>query len=256
MKITAIIQARQNSTRFPNKVMKKILNRPIIDLLIERVKRSKFINDIVIAIPKSKINKSIYNFCKKKKYNVFRGSSNNVLKRYYFAAKKNNSKIIVRLTADNPLIDYKIIDKTIKHFFNKKVDYCSNTNPNPNNYPDGMDVEVFDFKTLEKTYKSAILPSEKEHVTFYMWKTKLFKTSQPIHKIDYSKFRLTIDYIEDFKLVKKIFECIYPKKKFFDLNDIIKFLKKNSELLKYNSHILRNASWHKSFKKDAKFKGK
>ena len=117
-----------------------------------------------------------------------------------------------------------------------------------------MDVEVFSFKTLEKTFKFAKLPSEKEHVTFYMWKKKLFKISQPKHSTNYSKYRLTVDYLNDFKLVKKVFENLYPIKNNFNLRDIVIFLKKNNKLLELNNNILRNASWEKSFKTDKKIK--
>ena len=112
-KITAIIQARINSSRFKNKILKKIENEEAILCLISRLKKSKEINDIFVAIPKSKNSEKLYETLEKKKIKVFRGSEHNVLKRYYECAKKNDIKNILRITSDCPFIDFRLIDNPV-----------------------------------------------------------------------------------------------------------------------------------------------
>ena len=153
MKTTIIIQARMNSTRLPGKVMKKIGGTPIINLIIKRLSRAKLVDDIIVATSKIKENQILINYLKKNKIKLFCGSESDVLSRFYKAATKNKSKIIVRITADCPFIDPKIVDEFIYKFKKNKVDYLSNNNPWT--YPDGMDVEVFSYDLLKKANKLA-----------------------------------------------------------------------------------------------------
>ena len=142
--IGALIQARMGSKRLPNKVLQKINKRPILDIMIARLKNSKQIEKIIVCTTNKKEDDRIVNFCKKNNINYFRGASQNVMSRYYNAAKKFNIKTIVRLTADCPLIDAKIIDKMLVHYKKIKVDYLANTNPPENStFPDGTDVERY-----------------------------------------------------------------------------------------------------------------
>ena len=140
-KIGVVIQARYNSTRLPGKVLNKIGNQTILDILVKRIKKSKKISNLIIALTENSKDKKIYEFCKKNKLDFFLGSEQNVLKRYYLAAKYFNLKTIIRITSDCPFIDPKIIDKVLNTFIVKKLEYCSNTiQPT---YADGQDVEVF-----------------------------------------------------------------------------------------------------------------
>ena len=140
MKVDVIIQARLNSYRFQNKILKKIKNKTIIELLYSRLKLSKKINKIIFAIPKNPKEKKLKNLLIKIGANYFEGSENNVLKRFYDCVKKYNSEVVVRITADC-LIDPFLLDKMIKIFENKKYDYLSNTiNPT---FPNGLDIEIF-----------------------------------------------------------------------------------------------------------------
>ena len=141
----AIIQARTNSVRLPNKVFYNIGGMPLIEILYKRLKKSKELDMVVIATTKS--SKNLIDFLKKKKIEYFIGSENNVLNRYYCTAKKFKADIIVRITADGILADPKLIDEFLKTFNNKKVDYLSNQQPV--SYPDGLDAEVFNFESLK-----------------------------------------------------------------------------------------------------------
>jgi len=164
LKITAIVQARLNSTRLPGKVLLKIKLKSILEIIQARLKESKYVNKIIFAIPKN--DKLLKNFLKKKKFNYFLGSNENVLQRYYECAKKNKSNIIVRITADCPLIDSGIIDNMIKIFKKNKLDLI--TNYFPPSFPDGLDVSIFSFKLLKETFLKAKNKYEKEHVVPYM----------------------------------------------------------------------------------------
>ena len=240
MKTTIIIQARMGSTRLPGKVMKKIGGTPIINLIIKRLKRAKLVDDIVVATSKKKENQTLINYLKKNKINLFCGSENDVLSRFYGAATKNKSKIIVRITADCPFADPKIVDEFISKFKKNKVDYLSNNNPWT--YPDGMDVEVFSYDLLKKANKfgkkknrlnGGVLVSFLKDNNDY----KIKNIICPIKNI--TKYRLTIDEEIDYKLSKKIYDNFKPNIH-FSFTQIINFAKKNNKLFKLNSNIKLN----------------
>ena len=201
---TALIQTRTLSKRLKNKVLYKILNEEIFKIVYKRVLKSKFIKKAVILTTTLKADDKIVEICKKSKIPYFRGSSLNVLKRYYEASKKFNLEDIVRITSDCPLIDPKVIDRICKKYARKKFHYISNVlKPT---YPDGYDVEIFNFNTLKKVYETVNTKFEKEHVTTKMIKDKSIKKHNIKLNKNYSKFRFTLDTINDYKKIKKIFE--------------------------------------------------
>ena len=165
------------SSRLPGKVLKKIYDKPCLLILMERVLLAKKIDKIVIATTKKKADRKIVDFCKKYEFNYFCGSENDVLKRYYDCNAKYKGNTIIRITSDCPLVDPKIIDKTVDLFYKRKVDYAANTiPPSTRKWPDGSDVEVFSKNALEKAFKNA-KGKDREHVTFYFWKyNNIFKT--------------------------------------------------------------------------------
>jgi len=167
-KFSIIIQARMGSSRLPGKVLFKHKNLSILDILINRLKNTRLIDKIIIATTNKKKDIKIVNYCKKNNIKYFRGSETDVLSRYYLAAKKYKIQNIIRITSDCPLVDYRIINLMIKIFKNTNIDYLANTYPTPTNYPDGMDIEIFNFKTNKNTFYNAKLPSEKKNITIYM----------------------------------------------------------------------------------------
>jgi glutamate-1-semialdehyde aminotransferase/spore coat polysaccharide biosynthesis protein SpsF (cytidylyltransferase family) len=236
-KILAIVQARYNSTRFPGKVLKKIGNKTILEIIIKRLSKSKKINKIIVACSNDNNDKKITNICKKLKISYFCGSENDVLSRFYYAAKKYDKYNIIRITADCPLIDYQIVDKLIKVFLEKKVDYASNTNPPT--FPDGLDAEIFKFETLTKAHKEAKKKSEREHVTQFIINNNKFKKFNLLNNKDHSLIRLTVDEPEDLNVIKRIFKH-FKKNKFFLLGDIMGLYKSKKKIFHENSHIVRN----------------
>ena len=206
----------------------------MIEILLERLKTSKLINEIVVAIPKS--DKKLEDILKKQTRSLSR-SNQNVLERYYLSAKKYKADIIVRITGDCPLIDSQMIDIGLKKYLNSKFDYISNINPPT--FPDGLDYEIFDFKTLKKTYLNAKSKSDKEHVTKYIIKNSEFKKFNIESETDYSDLRLTLDYKEDLILIKYILNKLDYHNQ-FRYRDIIQLYKKNQKPFKINSKNFRN----------------
>jgi glutamate-1-semialdehyde 2,1-aminomutase len=178
--------------------------------------------------------------CKKLGVNYFIGSENDVLDRFYNAAKKYKGINIVRITADCPLIDPKIVDDVISNFFLKNVDYSSNTNPPT--FPDGLDVEVFKFSVLKAAYMNAKKSEEREHVTPFIINNKKFKKFNLKNSIDYSSLRLTLDEKEDFILIAKIIKYFKNNLNFTFKNILNLYKKKNFFLI--NSHLARNEGYN------------
>lgn len=247
--IIAIIQARAGSTRLPGKIFKKIKDRPILRHVIERVKKSKLLDKVVVATTQKPADKETLLIAERCGVETFTGDEDDVLDRYYKAAKKFRGDTIVRITADCPLIDPAIIDSTISLFLKNHVDYASNVHPPT--YPDGMDVEIFSFKALEKAWKEAKLKSEREHVTPYFWKnTKLFKCVNFENSEDLSDLRMTVDKKEDLIFVNELLKKINLANP--NLKKIIEAIKKNPELLEINKKFSRNEGYEKSLKEDKK----
>ena len=229
------------SSRFPGKILKKIKNNTIIEMIIKILKKDKLVNDILVATSSNTENKPLIEFLKKKKIKFFCGSENDALSRFYFAAKKNKSKIIVRITGDCPLADPSIVDEFILDFKKNNFDYLSNANPWT--YPDGLDVEVFSFKLL----KEAHIKAKRKHringgvLISYLKDNKNYKIKNKKLNIkgNFSKIRLTVDEKDDLQLVKKLFEHFQPNI-YFNYKDIEKFYNKNKIFFRKNSHLKLN----------------
>ena len=237
MKVAAIVQARFNSTRLPGKVMKKIFNKPVIEILLKRLSKSLKINQIILACTENKKDKSIINICKKLKIPIFRGNEKNVLDRYYKAASKFKVDVIVRITGDCPLIDSNLVDDVLKYYVKKKADYVSNTLIPT--FPDGLDIEVFSFNALKKAWKNSKKNYEKEHVTPYIRKNEKFRKFNFTNQKDLSDKRWTLDELEDFKVIKGIFKNFYPNI-FFSYKEVLNLEKKNKKIFIYNKNLKRN----------------
>ena len=240
MKVVCLVQARVGSTRLPGKILKEICGKTILHHEIDRLKKCKEIDEIVIATTDKEDDDKIVNEAKKLSVKYFRGSENDVLSRFYYSAKENNADIIVRVTSDCPCIDFEILDKMLIYFKEKykekQVDYLSNTIKRT--YPRGYDIEIFTFSALEKSYINAEKEYEREHVTPYIYdKTNNFLKLPFENKDDYSEYRVTLDTIEDFIVIKNIFENLYYKNPYFKLNDVVQYLNDNLHIVDINKHI-------------------
>ncbi|KAB2952938.1 acylneuraminate cytidylyltransferase [Heliorestis acidaminivorans] len=237
MKIGIIIQARMTSTRLPGKILREVKGKPLIQYQLERLNKVKLKDIPIIATTTKQSDDILVEFCKENNIAFFRGSEDDVLSRYYKTAKEFNVDVIVRITADCPLIDPTVVDEVIDTFLKeKKCDYVSNTNIRT--YPRGMDTEVFTFKALEQSFYEAKTLSEREHVTPYMYThPELFKLKAVIAQEDNSSHRWTVDTIEDFELIKLILESFYLYKPDFSLEDCLQLLKKNPEWKRINQGV-------------------
>lgn len=240
----AIIQARMGSTRLPGKVLKKIDGKELLAYQIDRVRESKELDKIIIATSTLEQDQAIVDFCINYGVDYFRGSENDVLSRYYECAKKYNPEIVVRLTGDCPLSDPKIIDNVINHFKNTDTDYTANTVPvESSRFPDGSDVEVFSMNALSKANDSITEEHFREHVTFQFWQTSEYSSNQFIQEKDFSKYRITVDYPEDFEVVEYIFQELANKNSFGHLEEIISIIDSNEQIKNKNGQYYFGQGW-------------
>lgn len=249
MKADVIIQARLGSTRLANKVLLEILGKAVLEYVVERVRMAEGVKTVVVATSTKAEDSRIEELAVRLGVKSYRGSEEDVLDRFYQAARFYNLRHIVRITADCPLIDPRVIDDVVGHYFSTGADYCSNTLERT--YPDGEEVRVFGFKTLEKTWREARLLSEREHVTPYMEKNpNIFKLANLKNSINTGDKRWSIDEKEDFEFIKIILENLYPKRRDFHMKDVLEFLRANPAAENINKHIIIDEGYIRSLKKD------
>ncbi len=246
--ILAIIQARMGSSRLSGKVLKELSGKPVLWHVVNRVRRSERIDDIVVATTCQKKDLEIVKYCAEQGIRVFVGSEDDVLDRYYQAARLYKPKHVVRITADCPLHDYKVIDMVIQKHLDMNNDYTSNTLED--SFPDGLDCEVFTFSALERAWKEAKLASEREHVTPYIKKEKSFKKFSIKDTVDHSQYRWTMDTDADFVFISRIFEELYERNPGFGKEEIYALLERCPELMTINQGIIRNEGYIKSIEND------
>lgn len=244
MNIISIVQARMNSSRLPGKVLMKVDGKPMIQHLIDRIKKVKIINDVIISTTVNSKDIKLVNFCKKNKINYYRGSENNVLQRVYNTAKIFKADEILFITGDCPIIDPKLLKKFLSYYLKNKKNYDYVGNAFIRSYPDGMDAHVFSFKTLKKNFEISKTKLEKEHVTLGIKnhpKTFKIKNFRAPKNLLWPDLGLTLDEKKDFVLLKKIIKYFNVKKNyFFDCVDVVNLLKvKKKSWVKINSHVKR-----------------
>lgn len=210
MKKIAIIQARLGSTRLPCKMMLSLHGKPIIEWVIRRVQKSQLLDDIILAIPISEDNDVLAKYITELGVKVYRGSESNVLNRFYEAVKNENATHIVRICADNPLIDGNEIDNLIDFYQENSCDYAYNHIPKDNLYPDGLGAEIIAFDLLKHMNEVVTSQHHKEHCLSYIWDNKdkfIIKTFNPLDKeLHYPQMKFDVDTFDDYhKLAMKDF---------------------------------------------------
>jgi len=237
LKTVAIVQARMASTRLPGKVMLPICGRPMLSLLLERLVNTRHLDQIVVATSTAPVNQPIVDLATQQGYSVFQGSEADVLERYLSAATAAEADVVVRITADCPLIDPDIVDAVVEAFFHHKVDYASNISPPT--FPDGLDTEVFSIDTLKAAHAHANSPAEREHVTPFIRNSSNFSHFNFAHPIDLSSERWTVDEQEDLEVVKQVFEHFHPRHDFSWL-EVQSLSEQQPHLFENNRRIQRN----------------
>lgn len=245
--IGCIIQARMGSSRLPGKVLMKIDSQhTILEFVINQLKSSNLIDQIVIATTNLKEDDEIEKFSCKMNVKCFRGNTTNVLDRYFKCAKKFNFSTIVRITADCPLIDPQIVDKVIMKFNEGHFDYVSNKLNRT--FPQGTETEVFSFKSFTQVWHKAKNLSEREHVTPYYYTNNFFKIASIQHTNNISNLRWTIDRINDLNFIQKVVSLIESRP--ILLHHILDVLSTNPNLIEINKDHIIDEGYKKSVKNE------
>lgn len=247
------------STRFPDKVLYLIDDKPLLYYVIRQTLASSYIDDVIIATSTNSSDDVIVEYCKNNNINFFRGSENNVLDRYFQCAKKYHCDPIIRITSDCPLLDPSTIDSVIKKFLDGNYDYISTTiefkdgqwKDSSCNFPPGIAVEVAAFSALEQAWNEAKKPSELEHVFPYVqFNPDKFKLANFVNTSDLSYIRCTVDHPEDLTFVREIYRRIPKDNPFVTLKDIVNIIKNNPKLISINNSYSFDEGIQKSYRED------
>lgn len=236
--IIGVIQARLTSTRLPGKVLLRVLDKPLLMYMLERLSLSKELDDILVAIPQNEANMPLKEFLDNQGVKYIMGSEDDVLQRFYKAGEENkDTKALIRFTADCPLIDPEVVDHVVKHFQNSpEVDYVRTGST----FADGQGVEVFSWEALKVAFNEAYEKSDREHVTtFFKNNPERFNCVTLINEIDETSFRYTVDTEADLAVVQKIIEAMHSSKRFFGSKEIRDFLNKHPEVKNLNKDLQR-----------------
>ena len=222
LKVVAIIQARLGSSRLPGKVLAEIVGQPMLWHVVNRVRKASTLDQVVVAIPHTAADDILETFCTQDFIECFRGSENDVLDRYFQAAKEYGAEIIVRVTADSPLIDPKGIDKAVSFYLSEGYDYIYNN----------VDLQCFSFQSLEQAWREAARPHEREHVVPYLKNNKKFRVCTVENEFDLSsleKIRWYVNEPNDLEYVRRLYDEFYPNIS-FTLQDVIKLVNEKPNL--------------------------
>jgi spore coat polysaccharide biosynthesis protein SpsF len=239
-KVLAIIQARMGSTRLPSKVLLDLAGRPVLAHVIERLRHSRLTSGFIVATSIAAGDLAIVRLCAEMGVRVYCGEERDPLERYYQAARLYGADHVIRIKGDCPAIDPAIVDEAIRLHLQSGADYTSNTLHRT--YPVGQDVEILSRRALEQVWRNAGLRSEREHITLYIPKhPEMFRICHLKQAEDISAKRWTIDYPEDYELLRRIFGELYPGNPAFGIKEILDFLSAHPELEKINAHIRADA---------------
>jgi spore coat polysaccharide biosynthesis protein SpsF len=242
MRFVCIIEARLRSTRLPGKVLRPVVGKPMLQLMIERLRRARTIDEIVVATTDQPADDPIIELCSSLSVAVFRGSEDDVLARVLGAAQAFRADVIVETTADCPLLDPAVVDMVVADFRLGGADFVSNTLTYTT--PRGTDVRVFKTDALGEINCTSYDRADHEHVSLHFWehperyRLRNVRTELPA---EVANLRLTVDTVEDFELVREIYEELYPNSPDFTLADVLDLLRRRPELAAINQHVQHKA---------------
>lgn len=245
--VVGVIQARLGSTRLPGKVLMEVAGQPMLWHVVRHARRAATLDRVVVATTTASTDDALAAFCADLGISYSRGSESDVLDRYYQAARSHSAEVVVRITADCPLLDPDVIDRVVSQFTNGSFDYVSNVNPPT--FPDGLDTEVFSFAALERTWNEARWQSEREHVTPYLRAhPELFRLDNVSNDEDLSGLRWTVDESADLAFVRAVYEALGTEQ--FGMNEVLDLLRNRPELGRINAGFERNEGYVKSLRED------
>jgi spore coat polysaccharide biosynthesis protein SpsF len=238
MKVVSTIEARMRSSRLPGKVLRPIVGKPMLELLIERLRRARRINQIVVATTDNPADDAIEQLARRLDIVCFRGSEEDVLDRVLRAAQSVAADVIVEITGDCPLVDPEVVDWLVTVYLANDYDYVANVLKRT--YPDGLDAQVFATSVLAEVARLTQDPADREHVSLYIYERpehyKLYNVESGLPE-QYRDVRLTLDTPEDLELIAAIYSELYPKNPAFTLNDVLRLLDRRPELRAVNAKV-------------------
>jgi spore coat polysaccharide biosynthesis protein SpsF len=235
----ALVQARMSSSRLPGKVLKEIHGKPMVAWVVERTRQAKQVDFVAVATTSDSADDVIESWCRRSNVACYRGSMFDVLDRFYQAAKLFAADVVIRVTADCPVIDPQVIDETIEAFYGNQVDFAANRLPPPwgRTYPIGLDTEVCSFAALERAWKEAKEAHEREHVMPFLYDVPgRFKVYQLNTTPDYGTLRWTVDTPEDLEFMQTLF-ALLPEVESFTWLDVLEITRQNPELKAINADV-------------------
>ena len=255
--VVCIIQARMGSSRLPGKVLKDICGKPMLAWVVERVRLARTVDQVVVATTADIGDDLIAAYCQANQIECFRGDVFDVLDRYYQAARRYGAGVVVRVTADCPLIDPQLIDQAVKELRRRGLDFTANRLPPPfkRTYPIGLDVEVATMTALSEAWKNADQAHEREHVMPYLYSgPAVYNTSVLNAEADYGAQRWTVDTPEDLEFMQRLAELLGCRMD-FSWRDVLALVEAHPELSEINAdvrHKFMNEIDERSLKKDKK----
>ena len=239
MKVLVVIQARMSSTRLPGKTLMPLAGRPLLERMIERVLAARTPSDVVVATTEDDVDDEIVRVAAAAAVPCFRGHPTDLLDRHYAAARARGAEVVVKIPSDCPLIDPAVIDRVIGHYLERagSVDFVSNLHPAT--YPDGNDVEVMPIDVLERAWRRAEAPHEREHTTPFIWeRPEEFRIANVVWEtgLDYSlSHRWTIDYAEDYAFLSAVYDALHSEERHFTLADVLALLARRPDVAAMNA---------------------
>jgi spore coat polysaccharide biosynthesis protein SpsF len=248
-RVVVVCQARMGSQRLKGKVLLPLSGQPLLVRCVERIKRASTVSQVVVASTIEESDDELVKICGEKGLSVMRGHTTDLLDRHVKAAVMYNAEVVVKIPSDCPLIDPAVIDLTIDYYLNNadKFDYVSNLHPAT--WPDGNDVEVFSIDALHKAHRNATKQFEREHTTPWFWNANPaircgnveWATGQNFSM----KHRWTIDYPEDYMMIKAVYDALYSNDSAFTLEHILQFLEMHPEVHAANAHLI-GVNWYRN----------
>lgn len=239
-KIVATIEARMTSSRLPKKVLLDLCGKPSLQHMIERLKRSRYVDDVVVATTVNETDNPVIELCQQIGCSYYRGSEEDVLLRVLDAAKSVDGDIIVETTGDCPVIDWRHVDYLVEQFFNGEYDYVSNIIERT--FPRGFDTQVFPVDVLEKVNQLTRDEADHEHVSLYIYRHpenfRLWNWSAP-QGVRHPEYEITLDTKEDYQLIQAIYNQLYEKNRDFGCEEVVELLNEKPELLEYIREVKR-----------------
>lgn len=230
-KIVATIEARMTSSRLPGKVLMDFCGKPDLQHIIERLRRSQYVDEVVVATTVNKTDDPVIELCEQLNCKYYRGSEEDVLQRVLDTAKSVNADLIVEITGDCPVIDWRHVDYLVEMFGTGNYDYVANVIKRT--FPRGFDTQVYPVAVLEEVNQLTNDPLDHEHVSLYIYnhpeRYRLGNWEAPA-LVHHPEFEITLDTKEDYQLIKKVYEELYPVNQDFSCEDVVQLLLERKDI--------------------------